>query len=179
MSATRFVISDDAETIARLHWQSWQASYRGILPDDYLDNEVIVERRNYWRQALATSDYWLVLVAIENDRPVGFIALKKNVDEGYDATIEHLHVDPQMKGRGLGRQLIGQAVSALVKAGMASVCLWVFDSNTPAIGFYEKLGGRTDKFGVDKFAGSNAPDRRIGWHDPEKLAGACAEKDKP
>ena len=173
MSNIEFIPGTDAQTIARLHWQSWQASYRSILPDEYLDGEVIDERTSYWQRAMASGDYWLILLAVIIDQPVGFIALKQGVDEGYDATIEHLHVATGMKGKGLGKKLIGQAMQQMLAVGMKSVCLWVFEDNKPAIGFYENLGGVTDKHGVDQLANSDAPDRRIGWHNLERLLNNC------
>ena len=166
---------DDASPVARLHSLSWQASYAGILPDDYLKNQATNERASYWSRALPSRDYALVLLARDQTGPVAFIAIKEQVDPGYDATIEHLHVLPQMKGRGLGRLLMTEAASRLIANGHRSVCLWVFEDNKPAIGFYEKLGGVTDAHGTDKFLGGDAADRRIGWHDLSALRSACEE----
>ena len=36
--------SDDALEVARVHVRSWQAAYRGLLPDDYLDDLRAEER---------------------------------------------------------------------------------------------------------------------------------------
>ncbi|MDH3740310.1 MAG: GNAT family N-acetyltransferase [Hyphomicrobiales bacterium] len=168
-------ISDDALAIAMLHADSWRAHYVGILPADYLANEACAERAAYWTSALRADDYFLVLLARHEDEPVAFIAVKRNVDDGYDATIEHLHVAQSMKGRGLGRQLIGQTAHQLADCGVKSVCLWVFEDNRPAIGFYESLGGVTDAHGTDKFAGGDARDRRIGWKDLGALLAASTE----
>lgn len=164
---------DDAGAVARLHSLSWQASYAGILPDDYLKNQATNERASYWSGALLSKDYALVLLARDQTGPVAFIAVKEQADSGYDATIEHLHVLPQAKGRGLGRLLMKEAVSRLIAKGLTSVCLWVFEDNKPAIGFYESLGGVTDAHGTDKFLGGDAADRRIGWHDLGALWSAC------
>ena len=87
--------------VADLHTRSWQASYAGILPDDYLQNRVTAERSEYWQRAMAAGDYTFVLQANDTSGPVGFVAVKLGLDEGYDARIEHLHVLPGMKERGL------------------------------------------------------------------------------
>lgn len=166
---------DDAGAVASLHSLSWQASYAGILPDDYLENQATKERASYWSSALPSRDYSLVLVARNQADPVAFIAIKHEADPGYDATIEHLHVLPQKKGRGLGRLLMKEAASRLIADGLKSVCLWVFEDNKSAIGFYENLGGATDAHGTDKFLGGDAADRRIGWHDLSALRSACDE----
>lgn len=166
---------DDAAIVAQLHSLSWQASYAGILPDDYLKNKATGERASYWSGALPSGDYALVLLVKVQSAPAAFIAIKQQADAGYDATIEHLHVLPQMKGRGLGRLLLKEAASRLIADGLTSVCLWVFEDNKPAIGFYESLGGVTDAHGTDKFLGGDARDRRIGWHDLSALRAACED----
>ncbi|MGI9465302.1 MAG: GNAT family N-acetyltransferase [Aestuariivirgaceae bacterium] len=171
--------ANDANVVARLHSLSWQASYAGILPDDYLKNEAARERAEYWSVALPAGDYSLVLLATDGPDPVGFIAVKDGADEGYDATIEHLHVLPKMKGIGLGRRLMQQTSELLLARGANSVCLWVFEDNRTAIGFYESLGGLTDAYGTDEFLGSDKPDRRIGWHDLSALHHASSPGNKP
>jgi len=89
----------DAEALARVHAQSWKATYRGILPDTYLDSEVDGERARYWRTALATTRYPIVKLACEAGAVVGLIALHDDPeDQGYDFTIEHLHLLPESKG---------------------------------------------------------------------------------
>lgn len=164
----------DADALARLHAASWKATYRGILPDTYLDNQVDGERTRYWRAALAAAKYPILKLAHKAGSVVGLIALHNDPDdEGYDYTIEHLHLLPDSKGRGLGRTLMKEAAMAARAAGAEAVCLWVFEENSAAIGFYERLGGVTDAHGTDKFAGGDAPDRRIGWHDLDGLIARC------
>ena len=171
--------NDDAAIVACLHLLSWQASYRGILPDTYLDGEAAKERTSYWARALPRGDYSLVLIATVDGQPAGFIGLKDKIDPDYDALIEHLHVVPDMKGKGIGRRLFAETAALLASGGSKSVCLRVFDANKAAIGFYESLGGITDGHGIDAFAGSNAPDRRIGWRDLAALERACNWGDAP
>ena len=158
-----------------MHATNWRIHYAGILPDDYLANQVFEERETYWAEALQKAAYSLVLLANFEDQPAGFIALKDNIDAGYEATIEHLHVTQSLKGKGLGRSLMREAAQQLMERGSRSVCLWVFEDNVAAIGFYESLGGVTDAHGTDKFAGGDAKDRRIGWRDLPALLTACNE----
>ncbi|MGI9514390.1 MAG: GNAT family N-acetyltransferase [Anderseniella sp.] len=165
---------EDADALARVHAASWKATYRGILPDAYLDSEVDGERARYWRTAMAAAKYPIVKLACEAGSVVGLIALHHDPDdETYDFTVEHLHLSPDSRGRGLGRALMKEAAAAAQAGGAHSICLWVFEDNTAAIGFYERLGGITDAYGTDKFAGGDAPDRRIGWRDLDGLIGRC------
>ena len=165
---------EHADAIARLHAENWKSTYRGILPDDYLDNAVDIERLDYWRAALVNGSYSMVRVARSGAGAIaGFSGLKAGVDKGYGQTIEHLHVSGTMRGAGLGRALMADAARQTMARGGSSLCLWVFENNVRAIGFYQSLGGVTDAHGTDKFAGGDAPDRRIGWRDLYALVAAC------
>lgn len=165
----------DAAAIANLHTESWREVYRGILPDAYLDHEIVGERLRYWTLALATQTGGFVLVACHDGAPSGFIAVARYGEPGYDAVVDSLHVAAAWRGGGLGRRLMGQAASRLLAAGASSVCLRVFDANAAAIRFYRRLGGWPDGAGVDGFAGADMPDTRFGWPDLAALRDACAD----
>jgi ribosomal protein S18 acetylase RimI-like enzyme len=162
----------DAEAIAFVHAMSWKATYRGILSDDYLDGEADRERVEYWYRAMATQCYPTMKLARDGDQVAGFVALHDDPDdEGYAMTIEHLHLLPDAKGQGLGKVLMLAAAKAVKRSGGSNVCLWVFEDNRAAIGFYERLGGVTDAHGTDVMA--DKPDRRIVWHDLDALIEVC------
>jgi ribosomal protein S18 acetylase RimI-like enzyme len=166
----------DADAIAALHAESWRAHYRGILPDAYLDGEVFQERRAFWQAALGepkTGD--LTIVSTLATGLTGFVSVVREGEPGFGAVIENLHVRPHLCGGGLGRRLLSAAVERLVAAGVTSVCLRVFDANEAAIRFYQRLGGTPDSQGVDDFAGAQAPDTRIVWHDLAELRRACRD----
>jgi L-amino acid N-acyltransferase YncA len=166
----------DAEAIASLHADSWRATYRGILPDEYLSREVDEDRLTYWRAALANGSYAIVRLLRDGEVPAGFTGLRKGRDDGYDFTLEHIHVAAACNGTGLGRLLMADAARQVQAAGGARLCLWVFDANAVAIRFYAALGGVADGQGIDTFAGGRAPDTRFGWHDLGQLIAACERR---
>ena len=45
--------ADDAEALATAHVRAWQAAYRGILPQDYLDAIDLDARVEQWRGWIA------------------------------------------------------------------------------------------------------------------------------
>ena len=88
--------ASDMDTVAALHAASWRASYRGMLPDAYLDNEVGDDVQRQWQGAvIAPND--VVLVA-SDPNIVGFIAVWCRPDP----FIDNLHVDPQRRSEGVG-----------------------------------------------------------------------------
>ena len=67
------ISESDAAIIAELRAQSWQASYRGILRDDYLDGPIFGEPITVWRERLSNSDPgYLGLLALSDAPVVGF-----------------------------------------------------------------------------------------------------------
>jgi len=171
----RLARASDADAIAQLHVLSWRGSYRGILPDAYLEGDVEAERAAAWARFFAEPPPGAVaFVAPGVGQSLdGFIALEQGHDQGYDAVIENLHVAPVAQGRGLGKKLLAAGAAQLIAAGGTSACLWVYDANKAAIGFYEALGGVIDARGTDPFAGADAPHSRIGWPDLAVLRDHC------
>src|ERR1044072_2229142 len=97
----------DAEAIAALHTDSWRRTYRGMMPDAFLDGGALENRRRVWRGRLAASGAdQCVVVADAVDRIVGFVCVFAREDEGWGAYIDNLHVVHDWKGRGVGRELM-------------------------------------------------------------------------
>ncbi len=168
--------ASDSDAIAALHVKSWRATYRGILPDAYLDNEAEEERRRYWRQHLDRSGPAdLVLLLFDRELLLGFISVVPAQEHDVDVVIENLHVDPGTHGRGLGRRLISKAVERLIPRGVKSISLWVYDQNEKAIAFYDRIGGKIDLRGTEDFAGATVPHSRIVFRDLTDLQSRCSD----
>jgi GNAT superfamily N-acetyltransferase len=162
----RAMTRDDADAVAALHTSSWQSAYRGILTDAYLDTDVESERHGAWRDKLAslTDDEFGVL-AMHDDRLIGFGFVRMHDDRVWGALIDNLHVHPEYKGRGVGRQLmaaIGREASR--RHAATGTHLWVFDANVPSREFYTAMGGehvqRVVKAAPD---GQDLPAWRVAW----------------
>ena len=66
--------------------------------------------------------------------------------DGRRGYIHHLAVDRAYRGRGIGRELVGRALSALRREGIEKCHLFIFTDNTSGIVFWEHNGWklRTD-----------------------------------
>ena len=56
--------------------------------------------------------------------------------------LEDLFVKPELRGSGIGRALLSRLARLAVERGCGRLEWSVLDWNTPAIGFYERLGAR-------------------------------------
>lgn len=166
----RSATEKDAESIALLHARSWQRTYRGMMPDAFLQNEVVAERLAEWqarmREERADRLVWL---AVDGDRLAGFICVIGSEDSQWGSLIDNLHVDADYQGTGLGAELMADAGLWLCeRLHHGGVYLWVFEANLAARRFYERLGGRNRETQPDPSGGS-APCCRYTWDRPGLL----------
>ena len=166
---------DDAEKIAMLHANSWRQTYRGMMPDDFLDGDVISNRLQVWHDRLAhdRADQFVCL-AEEGTTLVGFICTFGNEDSIWGSCIDNMHVAHERKRMGIGTALMKETADWLkTHYPRPGVYLWVMEANGPARQFYERLGA-SNVGTVDKLdpAGGSAPNCRYVWPSPTKLADA-------
>ncbi len=135
----------DVDALAALHVRVWRATYAQLAPREAYDALDESRRRPHWdgllRRDPATS---ISLIAEDGGRAVG---LGHACPAGHEALgdageILHLYVDPEHQGTGLGRELFGRLRTFLTGRGHRVVRLAVVEGNDPAIGFYERQGGR-------------------------------------
>ncbi|HYM34479.1 MAG TPA: GNAT family N-acetyltransferase [Steroidobacteraceae bacterium] len=162
----------DAEAIALLHAHSWQRAYRGILRDQFLDNDLISNRRELWRERLRTpplSQY--VLVAEDAATIVGFACTYGNEDVKWGSMLDNLHVRAEASRRGIGRQLLGRAARwSRESYPLCKFYLWVFENNVHARRFYEHLGATdSESVTIEPPGGGQAVECRYTWSDVNAL----------
>jgi len=133
--------SSDARGIAKVHVAAWKAAYRGLLPDNTLDQLSVDDSEARWKERLAGA-WGKILVAEQKDRIIGFAACGASRDEDLDKVGELyvIYVHPEEWRKGYGATLIGEAMKHLREAGFEEVVLWVLRGNQQAIRFYEAAG---------------------------------------
>lgn len=147
---TRTAAAADAAAIARLHAESWRVAYRGMLSDEYLDEDIFGERSALWQerfQSPAANQY--IVVAETGGSMTGFACAYGAEDKTWGSFLDNLHVAVEFKRRGIGAELIKQvALWSNTYFPGAGMYLWVLESNLAAMRFYEKLGGVRSGEGV-------------------------------
>lgn len=164
----RIARKKDASLIAKLHAESWQNAYRGILSDNYLDNNVFDERLSKWTERLTNMPKNRhIILAFEKDEPIGFICVFGNDDPNWGALIDNLHIHPDKKGRGIGKVLM-QKAAIWVKQNYpdSGLYLWVYEANHAAVAFYEKMQGKmVEKAEHESTDGTSTTVLRYVWGD--------------
>jgi ribosomal protein S18 acetylase RimI-like enzyme len=167
----------DADRIAQLHADSWRRTYRGMMRDEFLDGDVLTDRRQAWRNLMATlSAGKLVLLAEDGANLAGFICVTGDEDVLWGSYVDNLHVAASHTRRGVGKALMGHAASWLRDSySRSSIYLWVMRGNDRARRFYEALGAANvgERSLLDPGGGS-ALNCRYVWRRPEDLLRACS-----
>lgn len=129
--------SDDRIAISKVYEESWKYAYKGIVPQDYLDN--IPEGQ--WMSHIEQADR-KNLVMVQNGKIIGTSGFGKSRMEemnGFGEIIS-LYFLPEYMGKGYGRLLLQAVVHELGEMGFDKVFLWVLEENQNARHFYEKCG---------------------------------------
>jgi ribosomal protein S18 acetylase RimI-like enzyme len=161
----------DAARIARVHYQSWQTTYAGILPLDVIASRAGRKSEAAWRRRLAHATVGeTTFVALRAGEIVGFAHCgdARHRLEGLEAEIYALYVVQAHQRRGVGRELVRACARHFVLHGHFGFYLWVLKANRARL-FYETLGGaemgeKSERLGLHSFS-----EIAYGWHDLTSL----------
>ena len=174
----RLASNDDAPAIAVLHAESWRVAYRGMFPDDYLNNDVFEDRAKLWQERFADSERetsTLTIVAEHGHDLVGFAHSIVDDDTTYGTLLDNLHVRQSEQRGGIGTRLMVQTAEHLAALGFTHLYLWVLEANDRARTFYRALGGQECGRGTAADGPSNpalpaVPSLRVCWPQLEQLS---------
>lgn len=123
------------QALAWLQIRSWRDVYPGIMPAWYLDDGIEKDLLTRWAELQPQGDD-LILVADE-DGIKGFVTIWCQPHP----FVDNLHVEPGLRSKGTGGQLMRATAARLIEKGYDSVYLYVAAKNPRAMAFYRRLGG--------------------------------------
>jgi ribosomal protein S18 acetylase RimI-like enzyme len=168
----------DAAAIGRVHVETWQATYAGLLPDSMLVAMSDVRQSAWWSQLLQDpGEARGVFVA--DDRDMGVVGFgscgpvrdpPEGLPEGLDGReikvgeVYTLYVEPDFQNLGLGRKLLDALFRQLKADRYDTAVLWMLAQN-PTRFFYEGLGGERVGERVDTMGGTDVDEVAYAWRD--------------
>ncbi|BDG59220.1 GNAT family N-acetyltransferase [Caldinitratiruptor microaerophilus] len=158
----RLDFARDADRLLAFMPDLYETNFPGFLATP----EFLARRRQALREA-ARDPAQRVLVADDGVRPVGFIWLVLEIDGAgrRRGEVAALYVDPRLRGRGVGRQLMEEGEEVLRGWGCHSAHLMVTVANEAAVRLYRDLGYEVVRYQMEKRlppAGSaQGGDRRV------------------
>ena len=129
----------DAEKLATINVIGWKTTYRGLIPDEVLNDLSVTEKRieNF---ANTISNSPIFLVAENESGIIGYLngGKPRIKDFPYPYEIYGFYIHPDYQRKGVGTALIN-AFKERIKKKPFCVCL--LKGNEKALKFYQKMGG--------------------------------------
>ena len=142
----------DCVSIAHVVTIAWNETYKGIVPDWFLEEL----KNNESERAKKTFDEFTInnnnqLVLEIDNQVVGFVNYGKSEDESFDncGEIFALYIIGKYKGNGFGRKLMEKAKKELKSLGFDKMIIACLKGN-PSNEFYKHIGGIYVKDGLYK-----------------------------
>ncbi len=166
----------DATAIAKVRVDSWRATYRGVIPDAYLDGMKVEASAALWTRVLdAASPNTSVFVAERDGDVIGFAAGKRLEEEkfGLNTELAAIYLQPDAQRAGIGRRMVSMVADAHQLQGANGLLVWVLAQNKAARQFYERLGAELLIEQTFKWDELDLVEAGYGWRDLNALAKAC------
>ena len=166
----------DASAIGRVHVETWQATYAGLLPDSMLAAMSDVRQSAWWSRLLDDpGEARGVFVADDEEMGVvgfGSCGPVRDPPEGLDGReirvgeVYTLYVESDFQNLGLGRRLLDAMFRQLHADGFDTAVLWMLAEN-PTRFFYEGLGGAPVGRRSDRMGSLEVEEVAYAWRDLE------------
>ncbi|MBU8539708.1 GNAT family N-acetyltransferase [Falsiroseomonas tokyonensis] len=162
----------DVARISQLHADLWRVSHAGIFDADFIEDPLEAALILHWQEQLrGRKRPGQVVVAVTGHQLEGFAhaALVSGI-----AQIDHLEVREKMRGRGIGRSLLGLLAQRMRQDGARAATLAVPAGREGLPRFAKRFGGILGPVVQRERLGHAMPERSIAWADITRLIAACA-----
>lgn len=138
----RRAIKDDIPGIAKVHADSWKTTYKGLFPDEFLENITYEKREKQWENIFQQEDnHQFRFVAETLDGTIiGFIdgGVERTGTYNCDGELYAIYLLQEYQGMKIGQKLFQALLSECINNEMQSLLVWVV-TNNPSKNFYENL----------------------------------------
>ncbi|MFT5840582.1 MAG: GNAT superfamily N-acetyltransferase [Flavobacteriales bacterium] len=120
-------------------------------------HEVVADEATLKKNLFGETPYAKVIIGEYNNKPVSFALYFHNFSTFLGRPgiyVEDLYVQPNMRGKGLGKILLGYLATLANELDCGRLEWWVLDWNKPAIDFYQSLDAQPmDEWTVNRVTG--------------------------
>lgn len=131
---------------------------RELAEYEKLLHEVVADEAQIQKTLFGEKAYAEVILAIEDDVPVGFALFFHNYSTFLGKPgiyLEDLYVTPAARGKGYGKSLMQKLAQMALERDCGRLEWWVLDWNKPSIDFYKSIGAiPMDEWTVFRVTGS-------------------------
>ncbi len=139
----RLAEEKDCKELAKVKRAAWETTYRGIYPDNILDDYNFETQEEKFRNIIK-SDTLNVYVVVDQDKIVGYMSEGVPVRPygDYEQSIGIFYLLKDYQGKGLGKELFNIAYKSIKEKGYKRFFISCNKYNLNAQKFYEKMGGK-------------------------------------
>jgi GNAT superfamily N-acetyltransferase len=166
----------DAEAIARVRVDCWRTSYRGMIPDAYLDAMDVAASTALWVRVLSAPSTTTSVFVADDDGEVFAFAAGNMLEEpryALDAELSAAYVRRDRQRMGVGHRLVDAVARAQRAHGAHGLIVWVIAGNKAARAFYEQLGAALLVEQPFEWDGMPLVEAGYGFSDLDALIRAC------
>ncbi|SNX53661.1 GNAT family N-acetyltransferase [Thermoanaerobacterium sp. RBIITD] len=156
---------DDVSGVAKVHVGSWNTTYKGIIPDEFLEKMSYEKRKVLWQKILGESGNKEYVYVLEDENEIiGFASCgaERSGDELYKGELYAIYLLKEYQRNGYGTKLFKTILNKINELGYSTILLWVLEKN-PACQFYETMGGKKVKQRVVNIGGRDLKEIAYGW----------------
>ena len=155
----------DAHSISCVYIHTWQDTYLGLVPFDYLYSMSLSRLEHGFINELKSKKV-ISYVAEVAGEVVGFVSggYERQGDYIYNGEIYALYVLKNHRRQGIGAELVAALATQLNHFGIYSMLVWVLEHN-PYRRFYEKISGIYLRKQRMPFSGEMLDTVAYGWID--------------
>ena len=160
MPTYRLASPADIPAAAAVHIESCLDIYRPIAPEAVESGRLEASLRAIWAEETLPGGDFIVL-AEEAGKVIGLSTVRP--DRYETPYIDHFHVRPALKGRGVGKGLMKATFAEMRRRSLSSVWLDVASGNDAALAFYRAMGGVSGESVTGDLFGTPVPAIVIRW----------------
>ncbi len=141
----RKAVFDDAEGLALVHIQSWQETYKGIVPEIHLKSMNLQERTERWQNGTLSSPeknkQSPTFIALDKKKIIGFATCGANREPEipYEGELWAIYLLQHYQNLGIGQHLFHLCKEHLKNQYLRNMYAWVLRTNH-TLNWYLKNG---------------------------------------
>ena len=127
---------EEAKELSELRRKVWLTTYRGIYPDEIMDNFDYAAHNAKDLERITNPEFDVLFITANGQR-AGYLVLQKKES----LYIQSLYLLEEFRGLGIGRKAFEYIHDFCRKEGREGFYLGCHPQNIKALGFYENMGG--------------------------------------
>ncbi|WP_158555842.1 GNAT family N-acetyltransferase [Peribacillus glennii] len=156
----------DARGITHVHINSWNTTYKGIVPESYLRSLDFEDKAAFWEKIIAEGKSIVSIAENDSGEIVGFASggKEQTSDPEYLGEVYAIYILESHQRMGLGKKLIKPVIEELINRGFPNLVIWALEKNA-CRSFYESLGGKIVNKKPILMTGEPLIEVAYGWED--------------